>query len=550
MLLVRRFRFWRAPMRQYMAEVLRRVRQVTDSDTVNPRLTARRDSNLIGPLVAAVTCLVVAAALVPSVLPHGAGLTPDSATYGAAARSLAEGRGYLDVDGVSPMLDFPPMYPLLLAPVLMFGAQPGTAAAIVGIASALALALLLLAWSRELGLSRFGQFAVAVVSLTLPPMVDSYTSMLSEAPFIALWTGSCWMLTRVLQGSRHPRRDLAILTALLASAGLTRYLGLALIVGVCVCLLGIEGTRRRRATTALTVAVGAASPLAIWLIRNKIQAGTFTAPDYGASRTSLGSHLFDDLTGIGAWLVGDSSDSWSLVVGIAVVLLPVGICVFATRRRPIPGTARRPVTAVAVVSLAYLTLLLMGQTLVGLDTDDRFVRPLAPTLVLLVAVTATRPARLRGKAVRTGAAALTLLLVGAHSVPGVLQHIDDGEHAGLADYNASRWQHSSLLAALRTHPPKRILVSNDAYAVSLLARLPVEQSPATVYDNSSQPTGDLEQFQNDVQDQPRTLAWFNNPDVGQLVTLDNLAKAVCLKKVQPFDDGLLLETCGSVPRGL
>ena len=96
--------------------------------------------------------------------------------------------------------------------------------------------------------------------------------------------------------------------------------------------------------------------------------------------------------------------------------------------------------------------------------------------------------------------------------------------------------------------PGRILVSNDAYAVSLLARLPVEQSPATVYDNSNQPTGDLGQFQNDVQDQPRTLAWFDNPDVGQLVSLTNLGHAVCLQQLARFADGLLLQTCGSVPK--
>ena len=45
---------------------------------------------------------------------YGVGLSPDSASYIAAARSLLAGRGYLDYNG-DPMVLFPPLYPTLIA---------------------------------------------------------------------------------------------------------------------------------------------------------------------------------------------------------------------------------------------------------------------------------------------------------------------------------------------------------------------------------------------------------------------------------------------------
>lgn len=515
------------------------VTSATEDPVVRAKALTSRDVWAI--IVAAVVTLAV---LAPALLPHGAGLTPDSATYGAAARSLAHARGYLDLDGVSPMLDFPPLYPVLLAPWLPAGLSVGAAGGVVGVLCAVCLAGLMVAWGRQLGLPTAAALVVAVVATTLPPVVDSSSAVLSEGPFIALWTAVGLVLTGLVVAEQVARWQLVVLTVLLAAACLTRYLGLALVAGACLALLLRPGPRRPRLLSTGAVTLGAVTPLGLWLTRNKIVGGSFTAPDYGKTKTSILGHLHDDLAGVGGWFVGDGSDVLAVLVGIAVLAIPLAVAFLGLRWC---DRSRPDVRAMGLVCVVYLALLLVGQSLVGLDTDDRFVRPLAPTLLLLAAVLVCRSAPSHDR--RAGAALLIVGgLVALHTIPADRQRIADGHGAGLADYNASRWQHSALLAALRAHPPGRILVSNDAFAVSLLARMPVEQSPATVYDNSNQPTGDLGQFQNDVQDQPRTLAWFDNPDVGQLVPLKDLGRAVCLEQVARFADGLLLQTCGSVPK--
>jgi hypothetical protein len=199
-----------------------------------------------------------------------------------------------------------------------------------------------------------------------------------------------------------------------------------------------------------------------------------------------------------------------------------------------------------VVTLVYIGLLLVAQSAVGLDTDDRFMRPVAPGLVLLAAVllARSRPPRRRWLPATAGLLAGGVLAV--HALPAAATRTGAGAEPG--DYNSATWRHSALIGALRAHRPQRILVSNDAYAVSLLADLPVESSPTTVFDNSDTPTGESAQFESDVTDQPRLLAWFDHSEVADLVSLRELARIVCLQPIARYPDGLLLATCGPVPR--
>lgn len=492
-------------------------------------------------VAAALVLAAVLTALVPLVGPHGAGLTPDSATYGAAARSLSQGHGYLDLDGISPMLDFPPTYPALLALGLLGGLSVASAGAVVGLGCAVALGWVMLAWARRLGLGHVASTIVALVVALLPPIVESSTATLSEPPFILL-TSAVGLTLTALFSQPWRRRRVLVLVGLLQVACLTRYLGVALVAGVAlVVALHGDAPLRRRLVRAVVVAAAGVAPLGLWFVRNTLVSGHPTADDYGATRSTVVSHLSDDLIGIGGWFVGQAAATGTtIMVAVALLSVPLGWVVVRARRSANPA-----VGAVSVVFGSYFALVLLGQSLIGLDTDDRFMRPLAPALVALSAcalAALTQRRRLTGSLV----AVVLLIIVGTTAGQALVQQRGEAP-SGLADYNAAHWQHSALLATLRQSPARNIIVSNDSYAVSLLTGQRVEQSPATVYDNSTQTTGDLDQFVNDVRDAPRTLVWFDHPDVGQLQPLSNLSRRVCLRQIAHLADGLMLETCGSRP---
>src|SRR5262245_36042527 len=61
---------------------------------------------------------------------YGAGLTPDSGCYVSVARNLAAGRGLVPHSG-SPFVEWPPLYPLLLALPALGGIEPIAAARVL-----------------------------------------------------------------------------------------------------------------------------------------------------------------------------------------------------------------------------------------------------------------------------------------------------------------------------------------------------------------------------------------------------------------------------------
>ena len=87
------------------------------------------------------------------------------------------------------------------------------------------------------------------------------------------------------------------------------------------------------------------------------------------------------------------------------------------------------------------------------------------------------------------------------------------------------------------------LVSNDAYAVSLLTERSVAQSPSRTFDNSTQETGDLSQFGLDAKSNHPLVIWLKDPDIGGLESLVQLKTVACLKVFATYADGQILRSC-------
>jgi hypothetical protein len=511
--------------------------------TAHGRVDSRREVPWIDLRRTAAALVVIAASVlsvVTVVWPHGAALSPDTATYAGAGRSLADGLGYLDYSTGQQMLDFPPLYSMLLAMGFLTGLQVSTTSAVAGVVCATALGLIVFRWCRILELPLALATVVAVIVVLLPPINDSMTSALSEQLFIVLSAGTMLLVTQSVASQLRSWRYVGALTIVLAAACLTRYAGVALVVGAGVALLWRPDRWSVRVLRSLAVMVVAAIPLGLWLTRNRELTGRATANDYAPSAFPWFHHLRDDLAGIGGWFVTDQvSTTLSLVVGALAFCVPVAIIIagllLARYRVLVPAS---------VVVVVYCALIVVGQSLIGLDTDDRYVRPVAPALVALAAAAATRlpiPTGWAVAAASTGGAALGFVMCAC--LISLDSQISTASGAGLPDYNTTRWRDSAVVAYVRTHPSIDPTIANDPYAAYLLAGSSVDQSPAATYDNSNTPTGDLRQFVNDVKGTPTRIVWFNNADIGYLETLATLKKSVCTRTVASLADGQVLETC-------
>jgi hypothetical protein len=334
------------------------------------------------------------------------------------------------------------------------------------------------------------------------------------------------------------------LVTALAAACLTRYLGLGLAAGSLLALVirapnwSFKSMRR-----AILIPVVAALPLSLWLLRNIAVGGSATAADYGATATPLLGHLREDLVGIGSWYVGQNTGSVPLIVGGLAILVLLGAVIGR-------GRGQRPAAPAALLSCGYLGTVLIAQSIVGLDTDDRFLRPTAPLLpVIALSLVLTRhPFTLRqvrpwwwwSSRILPSLAALAVAAMSVLSLHTLLTAAADD---GLGDYDGAHWRHSATLAAVRHLSGESPLISNDAYAVSLLTGRAVTESPSQTYDNSTQATGDLEQFGLDAKSNHPTVIWLNSPDIGGLESLEKLKSVACLKTLAVYPDGQILRSC-------
>ena len=71
----------------------------------------------------------------------------------------------------------------------------------------------------------------------------------------------------------------------------------------------------------------------------------------------------------------------------------------------------------------------------------------------------------------------------------------------------------------------------------------VAESPSRTSDNSTQETGDLNQFGLDATSNRPLVIWLDDPDIGGLESLVQLKIVSCLKVLATCTDGQILRSC-------
>ncbi len=406
-----------------------------------------------------ITVGLAGAALVCWVTPHGAGLSPESVTYVAAARWVLAGEGVRSLEG-DPLTHFPPFYPMALA-AAAWVARSDPLDATPWLNAALFAVLLGLA---GLLASRIGRRPAAGIAAALVLLVSKDTVMLHamawpEPLAIVLGTGGLLLVARHIAPGRTP--PLALAAIGFGLAALTRYAAVAYTMAGAAGLLLLDRTNppRRRATKAVALALVAAGPLLVWW--------QMTGARIGLANRTLVLHPLNrwDLDKVTAttlgWLAPLNGSPW--VSGVALVLLAAGLGVSVSRRT---GSKVR----ISGSPLASL-LLLFAAVYVGLIVACRMLldvailfdaRMLAPVQIVLVIAAAGLAAQWlpnpMPKRARLALAAAVLALVAAHAA-GTARWARAARADGLF-YTKRSLRTSALLDRVRVLPPTALLWSN------------------------------------------------------------------------------------------
>jgi len=341
-------------------------------------------------LVVLVSSLVVFGAFNPA--PHSGG---DNAGYVTLAYSLVSHHTYTDLYDPAqlPHTKYPPVFPALLAFLMLLGARTWTALKTVAAVSTVAMTGFTYLWAeRRLGSGRALGVAGAVA---LSASVVYYSHwILSDPTFLALTMAALWAFDRA-EEEGAPTGWLVLGVAAAGLAYFTRSAGLPLLVA----LGGWLALRRRwRALAGAALAVGI--PAFLWWLRaHSVGQIEYTSefwmvnpyqPSLG--RVGIGGLLARVVTNVRGYvgthiptgIFGRGGGPGIVVLGGILVVLGVA------------GWARRCTRRIGVVELfapLYAGLILLWP---AVWSGDRFALPLLPILFLFAIELLTEGARRLG----------------------------------------------------------------------------------------------------------------------------------------------------------
>src|ERR1044072_4367552 len=208
------------------------------------------------------------------------GVTPDSLVYLSAADRLVEGKGLTpigyhyapDVPSGQSLVSFPPAYPLLLASTSLFTSDRLAAAKYIHsflfAANIFLLGLIIYISSRSI----LPVLCSVCLFQTSFPLLSIYTMALAEPLFIFFL-----LLTLLGLVFYTQRAQLWLLVACgitAAGAVMTRYAGVVILLPLVLTVFIQSGSLNERTKRSVLVAGIALLPLAGWVIRNRIIAGS------------------------------------------------------------------------------------------------------------------------------------------------------------------------------------------------------------------------------------------------------------------------------------
>ena len=409
-------------------------------------------------------------------------LTWDSAAYAHTAQTLLRGEGFIRLN-YTPLVAWPPAYPLLLAIATLGVFDPVTVMAPLNVALFALTLFILAAFLNQHLRNKAVAIWASLCALLAWPLAWAAASGWSETAFVLFATAA---LARADEYRRGAKRAFWWSAAFAALACLTRYMGVAVLVAIALLLVAQGPTRGfwKRIRAAATYVAVAAAPVGVWLVRNMLVGDSATGKrdeEHYEFHTIVDAvaACFED------WLTGDfpvadnptgAATATLALCCVAFVGLTVGTALCLRSRRPVWDVwDRHAIALFGLFVLVYLGLLfaalLAGSTWSGVQA--RYSLPIYLPLLILIAFAvdgALEAHKRRAHNTRFTAQALPLAMAGCLGAALVWQlalNIGLRTADRVLAYGSDRFQASAALRDVRSRGLAGTLFTNDTAATFL-----------------------------------------------------------------------------------
>lgn len=515
--------------------------------------------------------LAAACATVVSGIRYGPGTTHDSAAYMYAAQSLRNGEGLQYFGYPSPFIQWPPLYPLLLALGELAGLTSRLSSTIV---NSLAFALTVFIAGRWM-LRTFKNIVFTIggtllLLLSVPLLQVSeylWTEILFVLFFLLLYTNLEHFIRYGNYGS------LAFAGFFSALACIDRYAGVTIVAAACFFLLFSKKGILNGFMNAAFYGVISAIPMGAWVVRNYIVSGTLLGVRLPSTFT-LSQNIKRSLESIYTWVQPDKLLSRHISVHLLsaaklfTILVPVLIItaftVFMIRAlllgQPAGKLSKRrkndevyeenvrkdidrlfPITFFMVFSLIYIVYLVASATSVAFEPiNSRYLIPVYVPLVLVVLAAADLLFSVIK--INTKAAGLVLpllmILFLVYPAANMAASVYDSWKNGAGGYAAASWRGKSGFLEHMQKNGQHTYYSNNADVVYIISGIrtysPPKKSGPYMYG--------LGQFKAAVdRDENSILIWFDNAVPQTLYSLEELSAIYKMKETGKFEGGKIYQ---------
>jgi hypothetical protein len=475
---------------------------------------------------------------------YGAGVSPDSASYISASRSLLAGKGYL-YPGGEVYTRWPPLFPTLLAGLSLFGLDAPVGSRIL---NAIAFGLIVFLSHRlfarcttDRRLAILGTLSV----LVSVPLLGVSSMVWSEPVFIVL------VLLFILHMPGFLRtgnlRSLALVSVLAGLACLQRYAGVTAILtgGLLIVSSMPRFSLRRRLGSLAGFGVLSAAPLALWFVHNRVLAGE-TAGGHNGHVIRLAETwkvLISAGDVVSTWLFPTSFSNAAPWFGPATIFGSMILAIIVGRRRPSePGDARcLQIWAAAIFGFVYFAFLVLSGAGLSWIPEQRHMSPMYVCFMAPIVVGLEDGSRRLGRLLRNPRRARTvgILLCTAWLVCAGIEMnktIHRFIRRGPGAYSVPAWQETSLATWLRQHPLQGQIYSNVPDLVYLLTGDGVTSTPNR--------GADVTAWARRMSGQTGYVVWFNRRIKEYLLHLPELVCRFELEEVASFPDGMVYRVSG------
>lgn len=521
-------------------------------------LTKPRDQNPLAIIFALTGVLLV----LLSTAPHGIGLSPDSVAYVSAARSLSAGTG-LTLYNSSPLIGFPPLYPIALSLVeLTLGLDPVDGARL---ANALIFGLIIcisgIFFHRHLVSPSL--VLVGLASVTFSPVIFERVLFALSEPLFILWV---LLFLLLLENYLYKRsvKHLFLLGTLAGLASLTRYIGLSCAVTGAAAILILQDSSLRSKLYHL-ILFGAVStlPLCAWAGRNYLLSGALLGHGSPSDSSFANSLARAAVYGLNWFFpvdfLADRLESVFTLILIAMVSgYIIGVLWSPQKVVNEVTTAFRRLGPSMLFMGTYTVMLVTISSLISVENiGDRFMSPVyVPTVLTILtllkqysgAKDGIIPNRFFCLAGRLTKANLVFaLLVAWLVIPSYRVAMTSRQHmlTGL-DYTHVKWRESDTLNFFRESllplADNLLIYSNHPDVIYIYTGASVSFSPRAQGYNSNEPRRPVASIASSWPSSSSAfLVWFDDSNRPYLYEVDELNTIADIDVVARLADGTIYQ---------